>query len=137
MSSDDGSVMELVARARAARESAYAPYSGFAVGAAVEARDGRIFTGCNVENASYGLTICAERVAICKAVSEGARPARIAVVAATGGPVSPCGACREFIIELGGPEIEVAMANLDGALMVARAAELLPWAFDRRDLDRV
>jgi cytidine deaminase len=93
---------ELVTAAWQAREAAYAPYSGFAVGAAVLAADGRRFTGCNVENLSFGLTICAERVALASAVAAGAREfLTLAVVADTGVPVSPCGACRQVMAEFG------------------------------------
>jgi cytidine deaminase len=128
-------IEELIGLAGKARERAYAPYSGFAVGAVVESADGRVFTGCNVENASYGLTICAERVALCKAISEGARPARVVVIAATPGPISPCGACREFIFELGGAHIEVVLANIEGAARVLSAVDLLPMPFERGNLD--
>ena len=123
---------ELVALARAARERAHAPYSGFKVGAAVECRDGRVFTGCNVENSSYGLSLCAERVAIFKAISEGARDfARIAVIADAHLPVRPCGACRQVMSDLFGGEAEVVMANLRGELETKSVGELLPAPFDR------
>ncbi|NBO64033.1 MAG: cytidine deaminase [Acidobacteria bacterium] len=128
---------ELISAALKARSYAYAPYSKFAVGAVVESRNGQIFTGCNVENASYGLTICAERVALCKAVSEGVRElSRVVVVADTSCPVPPCGACRQLIIELAGPETEVVLANLAGEQVVTSAAALLPSAFDRHILQR-
>jgi cytidine deaminase len=126
----------LVAAARGARERAWAPYSNFKVGAALEAADGAIITGGNIENASYGLTICAERVAMFKAVSEGHRRfVRIAVVADTVEPTSPCGACRQVLWEFG-PELEVIMANLAAILGHYRLADLLPHAFSGRLLDR-
>jgi cytidine deaminase len=126
----------LVAAARDARERAWAPYSKFKVGAALEAADGAIITGGNIENASYGLTICAERVAMFKAVSEGHRRfVRIAVVADTVEPTSPCGACRQVLWEFG-PELEVIMANLAAILGHYRLADLLPHAFSGRLLDR-
>ena len=122
----------LVAAARAAREQAVATFSGFKVGAAVETADGTIVTGCNIENASYGLTICAERVAIFKALSEGHRNfVRIAVVADTESPTPPCGACRQIIWEFCG-DVEVTLANLAATTATHRMKELLPWPFDRR-----
>ena len=121
---------ELIEMARQVRLYAHAPYSDFAVGAVVESRDGRLFTGCNVENASYGLTICAERVALCKAVSEGVRDlARLAVIADAPSPVPPCGACRQMIVELAGPKSEIILANLAGEWFVTTAEALLPSAF--------
>jgi cytidine deaminase len=123
---------ELVALARAARERAHAPYSNFRVGAVVECHDGRLFTGCNVENSSYGLSLCAERVAIFKAVSEGARDfARIAVIAEAHSPVRPCGACRQVISDLFGGDAEIIMANLQGQIETKTVKELLPVPFDR------
>ena len=121
---------KLIEAARLARENAYAPFSNFKVGAALEATSGRVFTGCNVENASYGLTVCAERVAIFKAISEGERSFRsIAVVADTDTLTPPCGACRQIIWEFCG-DIEVWLANLKGKMESHRAAELLPKPFD-------
>ena len=126
-SSDD-----LVAAARAAREHARALYSGFKVGAALECADGTIVTGCNVENATYGLTVCAERVALLKALSEGRdRFVRIAVVADTTRPTPPCGPCRQLLWEYAG-DIEVVMANLDRETARHQLATLLPMPFDRR-----
>jgi cytidine deaminase len=125
---------ELVELARQVRERAHAPFSNFKVGAVLETRDGRIFTGCNVENSSYGLSICAERVALFKAISEGARDfVRIAVIADThsGTPVRPCGACRQVISDLMGGEAEIVMANLRGEIETQRVKELLPAPFDR------
>lgn len=122
----------LVAAARAAREHAVATYSGFRVGAALETGAGIVFTGCNVENASYGLTICAERVAMFKALSEGHRTfTRIAVVADTDAPTPPCGACRQILWEFAG-DIEVVLANLQQVAATHRMSDLLPLPFDGR-----
>ncbi len=124
---------ELIKRAEEAKEKAYAPYSSFKVGAAVETESGMIYTGCNVENSSFGLSMCAERVAIFKAVSEGqTKFKKIAVVANTKGPVSPCGACRQVMSEFG--NFEVILANDDGEIAHTTVDLLLPGAFDlRRD----
>jgi len=122
----------LVAAARAARERAVADFSGFRVGAALETADGQIITGCNIENASYGLTVCAERVAIFKAISEGHRAfRRIVVVADTASPTPPCGACRQIMWEFCG-DIEVVMANLTAVTASLQMQDLLPLPFDRR-----
>lgn len=121
---------ELVEAARNARENAHAPYSHFRVGAAVQDESGRIFTGCNVENATYGLTLCAERVAVFKGISEGAkRFTRIAVVADTDRLTPPCGACRQILWEFCG-DAELTMANLQGATETLRLSTLFPRAFD-------
>lgn len=122
----------LMQAARQAREQAYAPYSAFQVGAAVQARDGRIFTGCNVENAAYGLCNCAERTALFSAVAAGCRPGdftRLAVIADTPGPVSPCGACRQVMAELCGPSMPVLLGNLADAVEETTVGTLLPGAF--------
>ncbi len=120
----------LVLAATQARENAHAPFSKFRVGAAVEDETGRIHTGCNVENATYGLTVCAERVAIFKAISEGARRfTRVAVVADTGTLTPPCGACRQILWEFCG-DVEVVMANLQGKTESVRLGSLFPRAFD-------
>jgi len=120
----------LIAAAKRARENAHAPFSNFRVGAAVRAKSGRVFTGCNVENASYGLTCCAERVAIFKAISEGERGFdAIAVVADTEELTPPCGACRQVIWEFCG-DVPVIMANLEGKTQQESSAKLLPRAFD-------
>ncbi len=119
----------LVEAARRAREHAYVPYSHFPVGAAVLAADGTIFAASNVENASFGLTICAERAAIFKAVSEGRRDlVAIAVVADTSGPPRPCGACRQVMDEFN-PAMTVIMANLRGQVETLPLAEMLARPF--------
>lgn len=126
---------ELIQLATVAREQAYVPYSKFKVGAALLSEDGRIFTGANVENASYGLTICAERVAVVKAISEGAqRFATIAIVTDLADPASPCGACRQVLVEFA-PQLKVIMANTDGKAIVSTIAELLPLAFTPQKLE--
>ena len=120
----------LIAAARRARENAHAPYSNFRVGAALRAKSGRIYCGCNVENASYGLTCCAERVAIFKAVSEGERGFdAIAVVTDAETLTPPCGACRQIIWEFCG-DVPVILADLAGNSERMSSAELLPRAFD-------
>jgi cytidine deaminase len=122
----------LVAAARKAREHAVADYSRFKVGAALETGSGEIVTGCNVENATYGLTVCAERVAIFKALSEGHRIfTRIAVVADTQAPTPPCGACRQIIWEFCG-DIPVVLANLSSTVAMMKMSNLLPLPFDKR-----
>jgi cytidine deaminase len=122
--------MNLYEHALAARELAYAPFSKFRVGAAIEYRDGRIFTGCNIENASYGLSMCAERVAVFKAVSEGAKKAvRVTVVADTDVLTPPCGACRQILWEFCG-EAELIMANLNGKQESVSLREIFPRPFD-------
>ncbi len=120
----------LIAAARQARENAHAPYSNFRVGAALRASSGRVYTGCNVENATYGLTICAERVAIFKAISEGERGFdAIAVVTHTEVLTPPCGACRQIIWEFCG-DVEIILGNLKGEVEVYRASALFPRPFD-------
>ena len=124
----------LIEAAKQARENAHAPYSNFRVGAALRSTSGRIFGGCNVENATYGLTICAERVAIFKAVSEGERGfSAIAVVTDTEVLTPPCGACRQLIWEFCG-DIPVSMANLKGKMEVLQMKELFPRPFDDSNL---
>jgi len=121
---------DLLHAALAAREHAFAPFSKFQVGAAVEDIDGRIHTGCNVENATYGLTICAERVAIFKAVSEGARKFRaVAVAADTDHLTPPCGACRQILWEFCG-DVEIALVNPRGKTETHQLKDLFPKPFD-------
>ena len=120
----------LVEAALAARRHAHAPFSHFPVGAALEDAEGRIFTGCNVENATYGLTLCAERVAVFKAISEGARRfRRVAVAADTANLTPPCGACRQILWEFCG-DVELILANLQGRTETLRLADLFPRPFD-------
>ena len=122
----------LVDAARRARENAVARFSNFKVGAALETPDGVVITGCNIENATYGLTICAERVAMFKALSEGHRTfSRVAIVADTEDPTPPCGACRQILWEFGG-DLEVVLANLTQEKGVHRLKDLLPLPFDAR-----
>ena len=121
---------KLIAAARQAREHARAPFSGFRVGAAVRTKSGRTFGGCNVENASYGLTICAERVAIFKAISEGEREFdAIAVVTDADALTPPCGACRQIIWEFCG-DAKVILANLGGKIELHQMSALFPKPFD-------
>lgn len=123
---------DLVAAARLARDQAIAPHSGFKVGAALETASGIVVTGCNVENATLGLSMCAERVALLKALSEGHRAfRRVAVVADTAEPTPPCGACRQLLWEFGG-DLEVLLADLAGVRATWRLRDLLPLPFDAR-----
>jgi cytidine deaminase len=120
----------LVLAARTARRRAVVTYSGFKVGAALEAADGTVITGCNIENASYGLTICAERVAMFSALAAGHRRfRRLAVVADTARATPPCGACRQILWEFGG-DLDVVLANLRRELAHLRMTDLLPLPFD-------
>ena len=121
---------KLIDAALAARENAHAPFSKFKVGAAIEDQTGRIFTGCNVENATYGLTICAERVAVFKAISEGARNfTRIAVAADTDELTPPCGACRQILWEFCG-DAELILVNLQGKTESFHLKDIFPRPFD-------
>ncbi len=119
---------ELITQALQAREKAYAPYSAFKVGAALLAGDGTVLTGCNVENASFGLSICAERNALFAAVAAGKRDFLSLAVAAEGEPCLPCGACRQVLAEFN-PDLEIIMANTAGDHQVASLRELLPGLF--------
>jgi cytidine deaminase len=123
---------ELIELATLARQQAYAPYSQYAVGAALVSTTGKVYTGCNVENAVYSLTICAERVAVFKAVSEGERDFEtLAVVTSNGG--SPCGACRQVLAEFG-LDIRVLIGSTEQLVAETRVADLLPRAFGPQDL---
>jgi cytidine deaminase len=125
----------LLQAALGAREYAHARFSHFQVGAALEDESGRVYTGCNVENATYGLTVCAERVAVFKAISEGARKfTRVAVAADTGTLTPPCGACRQILWEFCG-DIEVVLVNLEGKTESFRLKDLFPRPFDASFLD--
>ena len=126
---DNGRAILIDAASRA-RQHAHAPYSHFRVGAALRANSGRIFTGCNIENATFGLTLCAERVAVFKALSEGERGFdAVAIVADTEQLTPPCGACRQILWEFC-REAEVILSNLSGQTIVRRMSDLLPDAFD-------
>lgn len=125
---------QLIEAARQVRENAYAPFSEFKVGSALETDDGQIIVGSNVESASYGLTVCAERVAVWNAISQGKRKiVKIAVVADTEDLTPPCGVCRQIIWEFGG-DIPVIFANLHGKVETVQMKDLLPRAFDTKFL---
>ena len=124
---------DLIKAAKEAREFSYSPYSKFKVGAAVLTKTGKIYSGCNIENASYGITNCAERTAIFKAVSEGERELEVlAVIADTDGPAAPCGACRQVIAEF--KINKIIMTNLKGDTKIVTLQELLPYSFSDEDL---
>lgn len=126
---------QLMKQAIEARSTAYVPYSKFPVGAALLAADGTVYTGCNIENAGYSLTNCAERTAVFKAVSEGNKTfTALAVSADTPGPVSPCGACRQVLAEFCPPDMPVYLTNLKGDVQETTISELLPGAFSTEDL---
>ena len=130
----DQGLEALIDAARKVRENACADFSHFKVGAAIEASDGTVITGCNIENATYGLTVCAERVALWKALSEGHRTfRRIAIVTPPDAPTPPCGACRQLLWEFAG-DVEVILANLQGETGRHRMSDLLPQPFDARFL---
>lgn len=132
MSTEQNDAAELIRHAVAARERAYAPYSGFRVGSALLDKQGRVHYGCNVENAAFGPTNCAERTALFRAIADGNAPfgfAALAVVGDTEGPISPCGICRQVMIELCSPDMPVYMANLKGDIEETTVGKLLPGAF--------
>lgn len=127
----------LLQLAAEARERAYAPYSRFLVGAALLDADGHVHKGCNVENAAYGPTNCAERTALFRAIADGHSPGSfqaIAVIGDTEGPITPCGVCRQVLAELCRPDMPVYMGNLKGAFVKTTVADLLPGAFTTKDL---
>ncbi|MFN2745287.1 MULTISPECIES: cytidine deaminase [Bacillus] len=127
---------ELITEALKAREYAYVPYSKFKVGAALLTEDGKVYRGCNIENAAYSLCNCAERTALFKAYSEGEKAFKMLAVAAdTPGPVSPCGACRQVISELCSKNMPVVLTNLNGQVKEMTVQELLPGAFSSEDLN--
>lgn len=126
---------QLIDEAIAASKQAHVPYSHFHVGAALLTTDGKIYRGCNIENASYGLANCAERTAIFKAVSEGDKQfSAIAVVGDTDGPISPCGACRQVLAEFCDDHTQIILANLKGDFMITNINEILPGYFSSKDL---
>ena len=127
----------LIKEAITVRENAYAPYSKFKVGAAILMSDQKLYTGCNVENASYGLTNCAERTAIFSAVANGSGSSKIeaiAIVGDTEGPISPCGACRQVIAEFSDENTKVYLTNLKGDITESTVSEILPGFFSSKDL---
>ncbi|MDV6377939.1 cytidine deaminase [Sporosarcina sp. GW1-11] len=127
---------QLLNEAKIAMQNAYVPYSKFPVGAALEAEDGTIYHGCNIENSSYGLSNCAERTAIFKAVSEGVKTFKsLTVIGDTDGPIAPCGACRQVIVEFCAPTMPVYLTNLKGDVQETTVEKLLPGAFSKEDLD--
>lgn len=126
----------LIEKANDMLDLAYVPYSKFPVGAALLSKTGEVFTGCNVENASYGLSNCAERTAIFKAVSEGVQAFdKLVITGDTDGPISPCGACRQVISEFCAPNMPVVLTNVRGDIKETTVAELLPGAFTPKDLN--
>ena len=127
---------QLIAQSKVARENAYVPYSKFKVGAALLTEDGKVYHGCNIENASYSMTNCAERTAFFKAVSEGmTKFTAIAIVADTPGPVSPCGACRQVMAEFCSQTMPVYLTNLNGDVQQTTVGDLLPGAFTSEDME--
>lgn len=135
MKIDDKFKIELMEKAKSARENAYVKYSGFKVGAAVLGDNGKIYKGANVENASYGLTICAERLAVFKAINDGVKQIKaIALIADTKNPVSPCGACRQVLAEFSDKHTLIIMGNITGEIIEKNMEEILPMGFDLNDL---
>jgi cytidine deaminase len=128
---------ELIELARSAREKAYVPYSRFGVGAALLAENGEVYQGCNIENAAYPVTNCAERTAIFKAISDGVRKFKaIAVIADCPRPVPPCGSCRQVLAEFCSQDMPVYLSNLSGDYIRTTVGELLPGAFNANDMEK-
>ncbi|MCB2294470.1 cytidine deaminase [Clostridium algoriphilum] len=128
---------KLVSKALEARKNSYSPYSKFKVGAAVLTEDGKIYTGCNIENASYGATNCAERTAIFKAVSEGHKTIKaIAIVGVENGYTYPCGICRQVIAEFASEDTEIILGKSENDYLVKTLDEILPGAFTKKDLEK-
>jgi cytidine deaminase len=128
---------QLLEQSKIAREFAYVPYSEFKVGAALLAKDGTVYNGCNIENSGYSMTNCAERTAFFKAISDGIKEfAAIAIVADTEGPCSPCGACRQVMSEFCAPDMPVYLTNLKGDVLETTVEQLLPGAFTPGDLGK-
>lgn len=127
--------LELIEHAKEARKKAYIPYSKFAVGAALETKSGKVYLGCNIENAAYPVSLCAERVAIFKAISEGETEFKqLAVVADTDRPVSPCGSCRQVMSEFFKEDVSVHITNLRNDLKTVTIDQLLPFSFQATDM---
>lgn len=128
-------INQLIAEALQAKEQAYAPYSKFSVGAALRTHSQKIYTGCNIENAAYSMTCCAERVAIFKALSAGEKNfVEMAIVADTKSPISPCGACRQVMSEFFKPTVSIHLTNRDQLVKTVTIADLLPFSFKSTDL---
>ena len=135
MNEDKTGIGELISIAKDAMKNAYVPYSNFRVGAALLTKSGKIYTGVNIENSSFGLTNCAERTAMFKAISEGEREFEtLVIVADTEEPVSPCGACRQVMAEFG--DFEVVLTNLKGDIIQTSVNQLLPYSFNKDDLKK-
>lgn len=131
------SKQQLIEKAIESRNNAYVPYSNFQVGAALRTKSGKVYTGCNIENAAYPVTCCAERVAIFKAISEGETEfVEIAVAANTERPVPPCGSCRQVMSEFFNPDTEIHLTNLKANTMTIKMDELLPFSFQKTDMDK-
>ncbi|WP_096270432.1 cytidine deaminase [Paucisalibacillus globulus] len=128
---------ELIQKAIEVRDRAYVPYSNFGVGAALLTKSGKVYTGCNIENAAYPVSLCAERVAIFKAISEGETEfVELAVVADTERPVPPCGSCRQVMSEFFDSEMNVHLTNLNSNTMTVKMEELLPFSFQKTDMEK-